>query len=163
MRAHRPLSPRSSYYFRQYTTLFSCDRPPSPNPLFGSLKMQHPWNLDTVYFQRCRNKGGKASVGKVAGGRVYWERATVSLAGNRSPDSTLSKVTSSHLGIQPPPPPPPTKAVAGSRRQVFKALWKACPPCLRNSAACLWRSHLQSFSFGCLSFVTLASVLRNEQ
>lgn len=36
-------------------------------------------------------------MGKVAGGRIYWERATVSLAGNRSPDSTLSKVTSSHL------------------------------------------------------------------
>lgn len=52
--------PLSFYYFRRHTTLFSCDMHSFSNPLFGSLRMQHPWNLDTFYSRRHGNKGGKS-------------------------------------------------------------------------------------------------------
>lgn len=70
-----PFLPLPFYYFQRSTTLFSCDTHPFSNPLFESLRMQHPWNLDTFYFRRCGNKGEKASEKKVAGGRAFLEKS----------------------------------------------------------------------------------------
>lgn len=70
-----------SYYFWRHTTLFSCDMHPFSNPLFGSLRMQHPWNLDILFSETWRQRGN-SSAREVAGGRAYWGRATVQVAGN---------------------------------------------------------------------------------
>lgn len=62
---------------------------PFPNPLFGSLRMQHPWNLDTFYSRRHGNKGEKASVRKVAGGRVSWKELESRWQQTRTPACDL--------------------------------------------------------------------------
>lgn len=56
-----------SYYFWRHTTLFSCDMRPLSNPLFGSLRMQHPWNLDILFSETWRQRGSSLSGGSGRG------------------------------------------------------------------------------------------------
>lgn len=108
--------------------------------------MQHPWNLDTFYFQRCGNKGEGLS-GESGRGRGFLEKNSSQLGRKQSPDSTLSKVTSSSLSCQPPPPP---RGVAGGRRQVLRALCVDCPPSLR-----ILQPAFDFLAFGTFHFVDL--------